>query len=50
MNMGNYFIVLNGLKAGDRIVVEGTNKVTRDGQVVVDAKNAQKQVGKPQGK
>ncbi len=42
MNMGNYFLVLNGLKTGDRIVVEGTNKVNREGDVITDASQMQK--------
>lgn len=34
LNMGDKFLVLDGLKAGDRIVVEGTNKVSRNGSPV----------------
>lgn len=41
MNMGNYFMVLDGLKAGDRIVVEGSNKVMRDNALVADIKQMQ---------
>ncbi len=42
MNLGNKFLVTNGLKSGDRIVIEGTNKVTRDGSPVIDKAMMQK--------
>ena len=45
INMGNYFMVLDGLKAGDKIVVEGTNKVMRDNALVMDAKTMQSKAG-----
>ena len=46
MNMGNYFMVLDGLKAGDKIVVEGANKIMRDNALVMDVKAMQSQAGK----
>ena len=36
MNLGNKFLVTKGLQAGDRIIIEGTNKVMRDGSPVMD--------------
>lgn len=36
MNLGNKFLVTKGLQAGDRIVIEGTNKVMRDSSPVMD--------------
>ena len=36
MNLGNKFLVTKGLNAGDRIVIEGTNKVMRDNSPVMD--------------
>ncbi len=49
INMGNYFMVLDGLKAGDKIVVEGANKIYRDGTLVMDAQaTMQAQTGQGQ--
>ena len=45
MNMGNYFMVLDGLKAGDKIVVEGANKIMRDNALVMDVKAMQSKAG-----
>lgn len=42
MNLGNNYLVESGLKNGDRIVVEGTNKVMRDNSSVMDAETFQK--------
>lgn len=36
LNIGDKFLVLEGLNAGDRIVIEGTNKIRRDGSPVSD--------------
>lgn len=45
MNLGNNFIVKSGLKPGDRIVSEGTNKVMMDNSPIIDmeAMKAQQQ-------
>lgn len=42
INMGNYFLVNSGLKAGDVIVVEGSNKIMSEKNPVMDAKAMQK--------
>lgn len=36
MNLGNKFLVTKGLQAGDKIVIEGTNKVMRDNSPIMD--------------
>lgn len=52
INMGNYFLVNSGLKAGDVIVVEGSNKVYSEKSTVMDAKTMQQNMAKqnPQAK
>lgn len=44
INMGNYFLVNSGLKAGDVIVVEGSNKIMSEKGTVMDAKTMQQKM------
>lgn len=43
LNIGDKFLVLSGLNAGEKIVIEGTNKINRDGTLVEDAEDEKQQ-------
>lgn len=43
LNIGDKFLVLSGLNAGEKIVMEGTNKINRDGTLVEDAEDEKQQ-------
>lgn len=48
INMGNYFLVNSGLKAGDLIVTEGSNKVMSEKMSVMDSAVASKMMSNQQ--
>lgn len=43
LNIGDKFLVLSGLNAGEKIVMEGTNKINRDGTLVEEAEDEKQQ-------
>lgn len=43
LNIGDKFLVLEGLNAGDRIVIDGTNKINRDGTLVEEVEDEEQQ-------